>query len=163
MAELLTDSDIQRLLDEPKLPPANYQELMRLKPKRGHKEAELAVQGAEGSLFRLILRQNDIDPFDFSVIIGYEIPKTNVVFRLRRYNGKSHWHTNKLERLTFFDYHIHQATHRYQEAGLKEDAFAEPTVRYVDLDGAIECAIQDCRFHLPHKSQLFLPFAGGEA
>lgn len=162
MTELLPDSDIRRLLDESKSLPANYLELIRLKPKRGHKEAELTVRGKEGSTFLVILRQNNLDPLDFSVIIGYEIPKTNVVFRLRRYNGKSHWHTNKIERSIFFDHHIHQATQRYQEAGLKEDAYAEPTDLYVDLDSAFRCALQGCGFELPPNTQLTLPFAGGE-
>jgi len=85
------------------------------------------------------------------------------MFRLRRYNGKSHWHTNKLEHFTFFDYHIHQATQRYQEAGLEEDAYAEPTDLYADLNDALQCAVRDCGFQLPPNNQLILPFVGGES
>jgi hypothetical protein len=162
MADTLTDADIQRLLHETKPLPGSYQDRIRLKPKRGHKEAELQMAGLDGSAFRLVLRQNNLDPLDFSVIVGYEMPNTNVSFRLCRYNGKSHQHTNKLERQTFFDYHIHQATQRYQELGLSEDAYAQPTDRYADVDGALQCALQDCCFELPPDSQLAL-FADGGA
>ena len=163
MADILTDADIQRLLEEKKLLPDNYQEQIRLKAKRGHKEAELSVPGADGSSFKLILRQSDFNPFDFSVILGYEIPKTNALFRLRRYNGSSHWHTNKIERNRFFGYHIHLATQRYQQSGLTHDGYAEPTQRYADLDSALSCALTDCKFKQPPNSQLSLPLAGGES
>lgn len=163
MAGTLTDAEIQRLLEEIKPLPENYQDRIRLKAKRGHKEAEVPTVGAGGSTFRLILRQSDLDPLDFSVIVGYEMPNTNVLFRLRRYNGKSHEHSNKLERQKFFDYHIHQATQRYQEFGMSEDAFAEPTDRYADVDSALQCALQDCRFELPAGAQLSLFSDGGSS
>lgn len=163
MAGTLTDAEIQRLLDETKPLPENYQDRIRPKAKRGHKEAEVQTAGSGGSIFRLILRQSDLDPLDFSVIVGYEMPNTNVLFRLRRYNGKSHEHSNKLERQKFFDYHIHQATQRYQEFGMSEDAFAEPTDRYADIDSALQCALQDCRFELPPGAQLSLPLDGGSS
>lgn len=158
MAKLLTDAEIQQLIDERKVLPENYEEHIQLKPKRGHKEAELAVSGADGSSFRLILRQSNFDPLDFSVILGYEIPKTTALFRLCRYNGKSHWHTNKLESETFFGYHIHRATQRYQESGLTEDGYAKQTDRYADLHKALDCALTDCHFELPPNAQLSLPF-----
>ena len=163
MAEILTDADIQRLLAETKPLPDNYQDRVRFKTKRGHKEAEVQVVGQSGATFRLILRQSNLDALDFSVIVGYEAPTTNILFRLRRYNGKSHEHTNKLERQTFFDYHIHQATQRYQEFGMSEDAFAEPTNRYADVDSALQCALQDCRFDLPPGAQLPLFSDGGSS
>jgi len=48
---------------------------------------------------------------DFSCGLGF-IPKGKTqVFSLRRYNGKSHQHTNRLdENQPFYDFHIHQAT-----------------------------------------------------
>jgi len=46
------------------------------------------------------------------------------------------------------------ATKRYQlESGLREDAFAEPTDRYSDLHGAINCMLQDCGFEVPEEPQ----------
>lgn len=161
MTNILTDAEIDQLIHESKVLPENFRTDIKLKPKRGHKEAELLVSGPTGSSFRLIVRQSNLDPFDFSVIIGYEIPGTNAVFRLRRYNGKSHEHTNKLEKQTFFAYHIHQATQRYQESGLTEDAFAEVTNRYADFQAAFECALNDCGFVLPPNHQPPLPVEGG--
>ncbi len=144
MPVLLDDGTIERLVDEPKPLPQEYQKRITLKPKSGHKEAELEVAGVNGSDFSLILRQSISNPLDFSVILAYRVPKTNVSLRLRRYNGKSHEHRNKLEGDRFYGFHIHTATERYQdEPGLDEDAFAELTNRYVDLHGAVQCMISD--------------------
>ena len=85
----------------------------------------------------LMFRQSTFNPLDFSVILGYIIPNTNQVFRLRRYNGKSHEHTNWLEQEKFYDFHIHTATERYQIAGWNEDGYATPTDRYSDHHGAL--------------------------
>ena len=109
MAVKLTDPEIQQLLLERKPLPADYRERIQIRPKRGHKERELEVNGSSGSEFRLILRQSDFNQIDFSVILAYRIPKTNQLFRLRRYNGR-HEHTNVLERESFYDFHIHMAT-----------------------------------------------------
>lgn len=91
---------------------------------------------------------------DFSIILSYLAPKTNQIFRLRRYNGKSHEHTNSLEAETFYDFHVHTATERYQlESGGREDTFAEPTGKYSDFQGAIRCMLRDCNFILPADGQ----------
>lgn len=74
--------------------------------------------------------------------------------RLRRYNGKSHEHTNKIESQKFGGYHIHQATERYQQSGTREDEYAEPTRRYSDLHGAFRCMIGDCKFIEPSNAQM---------
>lgn len=153
MAQVLTNQQIAQLLSEKKLLPVNFQDRIKLKPKRGHKEAELDVTGIDGSQFRVILRQSNVNRLDFSVILAYQIPQTNVFFRLRRYNGKSHEHTNRLEGDRFYDFHIHKATRRYQESGLREDAFAEPTTRYADFDEALRCLWQDAAFVLPDNYQ----------
>jgi hypothetical protein len=42
----------------------------------------------------LVLRQSILNPLDFSIILAYRPPKSNQLFRLQRYNGKSHEHTN---------------------------------------------------------------------
>ncbi len=47
----------------------------------------------------------------------------------------------------------HRATERYQQSGLREDSFAEPTTRYQDLAGALLCLIQDCGFQMPPNNQ----------
>lgn len=90
-----------------------------------------------------------INPFNFSVILGYQLPDLYTIFRLRRYNGRSHTHTNVLERQTFYDFHVHTATERYQRAGFTEDFFAEPTNRYHDLKSAIDSLLNECGFRSP--------------
>ena len=149
----LSDDDIGGLISERKPLPQGYDARLRLKAKRGHKEAELDFEGAEASPFRLIVRQSIANPLDFSLILAYRVPGTNIVFRLRRYNGKSHEHTNKLEMQTFYGFHIHLATFRYQEAGFSEDAYAEPTDRYASLNGALECMLANCAFDVPPRLQ----------
>ncbi|HEX8949558.1 MAG TPA: hypothetical protein VF790_11380 [Dissulfurispiraceae bacterium] len=139
-------------MSEQKPLPRDYRERIETKPKRGHKKRELDITGAAKSEFRLILRQSDFNPLDFSVILAYRAPKSNQLFRLRRYRrykGKSHEHTNTIEGQTFYDFHIHMATDRYQDAGLREDWFAEPTERYADFHGAVQCMMKDCGFDPP--------------
>ena len=58
MAARYTDSDIQQLLAERELLPDGYRKKLKLRDKRGHREAELSVAGAAGVEFRLIARQN---------------------------------------------------------------------------------------------------------
>jgi hypothetical protein len=152
LSVVLSDSEIAELLAEPKPLEAGYQSKLQLKHKRGHKERELDISGAKGSEFRLILRQSLFNVFDFSAILVY-CGTPSQAFRLRRYNGKSHEHTNKIEQQTFYDFHIHLATERYQQFGLREDAFAETTNRYGDFQGALSCLLQDCAFVLPVNNQ----------
>lgn len=156
MTTVLADEEIARLVLEAKHLPDDYHDRIKPRPKRGHREGELRVIGAQNSEFRVITRQSYSDPFDFSVILVYDVPRTNRRFRLRRYNGKSHEHTNKIEDETFFDFHIHMATERYQDRGFNEDAYAKPTERYWDLDSAIDCMVEDCGFQMPAKQQLSL-------
>jgi hypothetical protein len=65
---------------------------------------------------------------------------------LRRYNGKSHVHGNRIEGTTFYDFHIHTATERYQLLGSREDTFAEPSRLFTNLSLALDCLVQDCGF-----------------
>ena len=50
-------------------------------------------------------------------------------------------------------FYIHQATERYQEIGSREDTYAEPTDRFVDLQRAVECVLGDCGFDVPPQLQ----------
>lgn len=154
---LLTDQDIKRLLSEKKLLPNNFPSCMKEKQKRGHKERELKVAGVEGSEFRIIVRQLVADPLDFSVILAYQPADSNRLFILRRYNGKSHPHTNTIEGEEFGPgFHIHEATERYQLLGSGPETYAEVTDRYSDLESALECLVNDCGFEYPSvKGPLF--------
>lgn len=149
MAVIFSDRQLDELLRENKPLPKDYQKRLQLRDKRGHKERELSVDGEGGHQFRLILRWSSFNHLDFSVILAVVPKGSNALFRLRRYNGKSHEHTNKLEQETFYDFHIHTATERYQQLGVAEDFFAEPTGRYADFHGALNCMLDDCGFVRP--------------
>ena len=153
MAVAYLDQEIESLVQEHKPAPADWRNRTLLRPKRGHNEQHLDLTGDAGSEFRLILRQSKINPLDFSVILGVRVPRSNRIFRLRRYNGKSHEHTNHIEDETFYDFHIHVATERYQEIGTREDAYAEPTDRYGDFRSALRCLIADANLDVPQDSQ----------
>ncbi|MDI6787976.1 MAG: hypothetical protein QME51_06355 [Planctomycetota bacterium] len=153
---ILSDKEISVLMQERKPFPDNYQNLFQTKDKRGHKEQELSIPRGDGSQFKVILRQNQINHLDFSLILGYVPPKKNTVFRLRRYNGKSHQHSNKIEREKFYNFHIHQATERYQMAGFDEDTYAVPCPEYANIQEALDCFIKDCIIVLPTDNQLKL-------
>jgi hypothetical protein len=156
MAARYTDSDIQQLLAERKLLPDEYRKKLKLREKRGHREAELSVAGAAGVEFRLIARQNSLNILDSSIILAVCPAGSNQLFRLRRHNGKSHEHTNQIEASTFYDFHIHMATERYQELGMREDAYAEATDRFGDFDGALRCLLDDGAFEMPADPNLRL-------
>lgn len=101
----------------------------------------------------LVFRQNRINGLDFSVILAVLVAQSTQVFRLRRYNGRSHEHTNQIEHETFYDFHIHLATERYQERGAREDAYARPTDRYGTFRGALDCLFTDANFSVPSRAQ----------
>lgn len=153
MALILSDKEITDLIQEKKPLPRDYRTKIQLRPKPGHKERELDLKGEKGSEFRLILRQSAINPLDFSIILAYRPPKSNQLFRLRRYNGKSHEHTNIIEGEKFYSFHIHHATFRYQEGGSNEDGYAEPTDRFSELTQALSCMLKDCGFQVPTEPQ----------
>jgi len=153
MSIIFSDHDIAVLLREKKTLPVDYRTRIQVRPKRGHKERELDIKGAEGSDFRFILRQSLFNPLDFSIILAFRPANSNQLFRLRRYNGKSHEHTNIIEGNTFYDFHIHQATERYQQLGAREDAFAESTAKFSEFNEALSCMIADCGFEVPFDRQ----------
>lgn len=153
MAFRYSDEDIARLIQEPKPLPDNYRSRMQLRSKKGHKERELDVDGTQKGKYRIILRQSDYNTLDFSIILAIIPADSNQLFRLCRYNGKSHEHTNLIEGDKFYAFHIHRATERYQELGGREDAFAEPTDRYADFHSALRCLFEDCGFEVPNSAQ----------
>ena len=160
MAVVYSDSEIAAMVAEKKPLIVKWRTRVALKKKRGHKERELDITGEDGNDFRIILRQNSFNQLDFSVILALNPSGTNQLFRLRRYNGKSHEHTNQIEGDKFYDFHIHQATLRYQELGGREDAFAEPSDAFTDFHSAVLCMFRECGFHVPESdgSTLFQEF-----
>ncbi len=156
MARTYSNQEIAALLQERKPLPSDWRDRILLRPKRGHDEKCLELTGDSGIAFLLILRRNQINPLDFSVILAVRAQKSNERFRLLRHNGKSHEHTNHIEDETFYDFHIHRATERYQEIGTREDAYAEPTDRYDSFHGALCCLIDDANLDAPPELQLRL-------
>lgn len=153
MAKRFSDREIAMLLQERKRLPVDWRARAQLRSKRGHEESDFDLYGDQGSEFRLILRQNKIAQLDFSIILAVRVPETNGLFRLRRYNGKSHEHTNRLENETFYGFHIHMATERYQQLGAREDAYAAMTDRYADFGSALHCLFSDASFDVPPTAQ----------
>jgi len=145
----LSDEEIDRLIGEPKSLPGNYRSLMRLKAKKGHRERDLDVTGSNGHEFQIIQRQSESNVLDFSIILAYRPRETNELFLLRRYNGRSHEHTNSIEAQTFYDFHIHQATERYQDLGAKEASYAKPSTEYASIEEAVERMFEECGFIVP--------------
>ena len=141
------------MIAERKPLPDNYLSLAQLRDKRGHKERELDLTGENGTQYRLILRQSNFNTLDFSIILAVDPAGSSQLFRLRRYNGKHGEHTNHIEREKFYDFHIHQATERYQEKGTREDAYAEATQRFADIHSALRCMLQDCGFEATQDAQ----------
>ena len=158
MAPSFTDSEIQQLISEPKVLTSGDHANLRVLPrqKKQHKEQliEIPRSADPNSFFKIILRQNTLNHLDFSAILAIGFRTTNLDFKLRRYNGKSHRHHNKIEGDLFYDFHIHTATERYRANGYpKEESFAERTDRFSDLHGAIKAMIEDCNVILPQGSQ----------
>jgi hypothetical protein len=153
MAVDLSDVEIASLIAEAKVLPQGYQARITPTPKRGHKERDLDVEGGLGSEFRIISRESLTNPLDFSLILAYRLPRSTRVFRLRRYNGKSHQHSNLIEGEKFYDFHTHLATERYQALGAREDSYARVTDRYSDIRSAMKCLVEDCGFEVPDDPQ----------
>jgi hypothetical protein len=153
----VTDEQIQQLLLEEKAVPDGLFS-PQMTTKSGYHRKSFEFKGSAGSEFVVKLRQTVINPANFSVILGYRIPGTYSIFRLRRYNGK-HRHINVLENEVFHDFHIHMATERYQKkSGFSEDHYAQPTNRHFDFKSAIEALTEDCGFSTKGRNySLFAP------
>ena len=160
MAYTLTDTEIMDLLEEGKPLPEKYRD--RLHPKRKsayqHEERELKVDTPSGHSFRVIIRRNSLNILDFSIILSYYDETSNTWLRLVRYNGKHpSLHTNKIERNSFHDFHIHKATERYQLGDYPIDGYAEVTHSYTTFEEALTAFLKDCHFESPssHQRSLF--------
>ncbi|MBU4444234.1 MAG: hypothetical protein L6422_04375 [Candidatus Marinimicrobia bacterium] len=139
-----TDEEIQSLIAEEKPFGGLIDEMMNFKESDGHKRSSVEIVRADNSLYVIKLRQNLNNVNDFSAILAFQERGFNKDFKIRRYNGKSHEYSNKLEGDKFYAFHIHMATQRYQDVGRKEESFAEATDRYSDLRGALKCLLKDC-------------------
>ena len=110
---IITDEQIKDYIEERKIIPKIFKPSLR--SKKFSFEFRQESIGALGNVFKIIVRQNKFNPLDFSVIFGVLIG--GKLFRIKRYNGDSHGHINKLEKIKIEGFHIHKATQRYQENG----------------------------------------------
>ncbi len=167
---ILRDKEIETLLKEPKILPDNWQSQFQLKDKNNfqHQERSIEIKGDSGNSFRVIIRRNKINTFDFSIILIYR-DKDGKEYRLLRYNGKHpSEHTNKLEEEQGLpnskfgpSFHIHKAIERYQEAGYPIDGYAEVVTTYHDFRSALNSFLKDNNFRKPKNEQAEL-FGGGD-
>ena len=147
MEYFFPDNEIKELTLERKEYNGTIADFLNFKESDGHKRSAIEIPRPDGSAFIVKLRQNTNTLNDFSAILAFQQKGINKDFKLRRYNGL-HEHTNKLENIKFFDFHIHYATQRYQEASRREESYAEITDRYFDIKGALKCLIDDCLLEL---------------
>ena len=74
MAITFSDDEIAALVHERKPLPDNWRTRTRLRPKPGHREAQLILEGDAGNEFHVILRLNSNNLLDFSVILAVRVP-----------------------------------------------------------------------------------------
>ena len=146
----LTDAEIQSLIKEPKQLGVSLDALLRKMNTKKTNPSYLQVnysfpRNTNAGEWYIFIRQSKDDPFNFSCGMCLIPENRNQHFRLMRYNGKNHEHTNHLENQSpFYDFHIHRATERYQKTAYKaEDHYAEPTDRYASLKEAVRCLLYD--------------------
>jgi len=142
----LTDAVIAELISEAKaIPDGLSAPVKTMSERNGHWRRGFELECDSGNHFVVKIRVSSLNPRDFSVILGYRLPGSYTIFRLRRYNGRHH-HTNVLENEHFYDFHVHTATERYQRLGFDEDHFAQITNRHYSLDSAVRCLLDECGF-----------------
>lgn len=152
MEDYIDDAEITRMITVQKLLPDNWEVRLRMRPRPewSQKKATLSIPTSVGE-FTIIIRESTINSLDFSVILALARPNGSL-FRLRRYNGlhaPAGGHVNRLERQTIRGYHVHQATLRYQQAGLREDTFAVASTEFTDIASATRLMLRECTFKVP--------------
>ena len=141
---IITDREIDSFLKEKKTLQNPINPAFR--DGRSSQKFEQEVEGENGNIFKIIIRISKFNPSDFSIIFCVKIGSR--LFRLKRYNGDSHEHTNKLEDEKVDGCHIHQATERYQDNGFREEDYAKKTTKYNDWKKALEVMLSENNFQL---------------
>ena len=144
---IISDEEIVTYLKEKKLLPEDFKPNLTVRSGGWHNRFEQEVKGESGNTFKLIVRQNKFNAFDFSVILGVFIAGN--FFHLKRYNGNSHRHANKLEKEEVKGFHIHTATERYQEAKWQPEGYAISTTSYYDWRTALSACLKENNFVVP--------------
>lgn len=140
--DVIGDVQIEEYIKERKVLSQDFKSVLKDKGRMYVFDQEII--GLNGSTFKIIIRQSKINPLDFSIIFGVLLGGD--VFRIRRYNGDSHVHKNKIEDENVSGFHIHHATERYQDKGFKEEGYAKKTDRYSDWKSALKIMIKENNF-----------------
>ena len=153
MDVIFSDQKITALIKERKVLLDNRRSKFKKTMQRGNDVYRLNVTGESGNEFQVIVRMSVFNKLNFSVILGVKVPPPKKFFRLKRYNGDYHLHTNTIEDQEIEGFHIHTATEKYQMSGTREEAYAETTERYNDVNGALKCLFADANFEDPYALQ----------
>ena len=153
MEFIFSDQEITTLIEERKVLSDNRRSKFRKTRNRGNDEYRLNMTGAEGNNFQAIVRMSLFNKLNFSVVLAVKVPPPKKLFRLKRYNGDYHLHTNTIEDEEVEGFHIHTATEKYQMSGTREEDYAEPTERFNDVNGALKCLFADANFEDPYELQ----------
>lgn len=145
MPIIVTEAEISALMAEQKILSTAWREESPVITKRDDCQRSVQVSGEAGREFVVIARQDQADRNNFSLVLASVVDaETRRLVRLRRYDGGSRRHRNRIEHERVTGCHIHQATERYQlYANAREDGFAVATDRYSDLGEAWRCLIDD--------------------
>ena len=117
----------------------------RCKVKGRHIEQQFELESNSGNRrYRVFTRQHVELSGAFSVGLCLVQPGGDDLV-LCRYNGYFHSHKNVVEgERVPAGPHVHVATQRYIESGLKLDGYAFQTDRYSTMRGALLCLVGDC-------------------
>lgn len=135
-----TDEEIDALRSAPKRvinPGARWSDKPRVRPAHRQRRFQASGQQDEDVRFSIYQRQNLVDECDFSCGIAY-FPPGGLPLVLARYNGPSHEHGAVVYRA-----HIHRTSERAISAGRKPESEAEETDRFMTVEGALACLIED--------------------
>ena len=145
---IYTDDQIEELISKLKVFDGN---VPKMKNDNGSNRLSIEIKIDQNETFYVKLRQNTVadNPNasqDFSAILAYEDKRNKdggVI--LRRYNGSSHKHQNKIEgNVIEYVTHRHEATERYQLLHDKIDGYAVTDDRFTDLTGAYQLLKKEC-------------------
>jgi hypothetical protein len=154
-ALLLTDAQINAyILERKRLALDGARKIFHATKSQDSGTTRVRMVGVAGSEFAIILRRSKGNPDDYSFILGLVL-ESQKLFHLRRYNGPSHFHRNKIEKNQFSATpHIHFATERYQTKYplLDVESYAEPSTAYHDASSAWNLIIQDCNITITDPS-----------
>ena len=140
VTKLYTEGELEAFRSMPKRitnPRARWLEKSKGRP--SHRQRSFQVLGREDEEVRFLVyqRQNLEDEHDFSCGISY-LPRGTSSLTLARHNGPSHEHGDIVYRP-----HIHRVSERAIAAGRRPESDATETGRFVSLEGALACLLED--------------------